>query len=323
MSKPIKRLEIIKNAIELEDDEIIASQISHLKGDIDDPAIDAIIQALEARRYGEAMNAIVSWLQSQRSMTHWQDPRIAASKLELKALETQLQALLDARNARLTQLDEFNDLYMQHLGPLMAEVLRLRKILAEASLRKRAEMCHDEDTRECRARDEAREQYETWRDQQQKAQKRREHHENMAQEDRQELKRLWRQASKLCHPDLVDDALKAEANEMMAQLNQARQRGDLPTIRNLLARLMREHEPMMASERLNDLTLLLRKISATQQQIASLQAEMLALEKEKSWLLVSTLADPQAYFRQQEKALSNTIATLRKRIFESGLDEVA
>ena len=80
---------------------------------------------------------------------------------------------------------------------------------------------------------------------------------------------------------------------------------------------------MMASERLNDLTLLLRKISDTQQQITSLQAEMLTLEKEKSWLLVSTLADPQAYFRQQEKALSNTITTLRKRIFESGLDEVA
>ncbi|BBT72939.1 MULTISPECIES: J domain-containing protein [Enterobacteriaceae] len=323
MSKPIKRLEIIKNAIELEDDEIIASQISHLKYDIDDPAIDAIIQALETRRYGEAMNAIVSWLQSQRTMTHWQDPRIAASKLELKALETQLQALIDARNARLSRLDEFNDLYMQHLGHLMAEVLRLRKLLAEASLRRQAEMNLHDDASERRARDEAREQYETWRDQQQKAEKRRERQENMAQEDRQELKRLWRQASKLCHPDLVDDALKAEANEMMAQLNQARQRGDLTAIRNLLAQLMRQHEPMMASERLNDLTLLLRKISATQQQIASLQAEMLALEKEKSWLLVSTLADPQAYFRQQEKALSNTIATLRKRIIESGLDEVA
>ncbi|KAF1369907.1 MAG: DNA repair protein [Yokenella regensburgei] len=323
MSKPIKRLEIIKNAIELEDDEIIASQLSHLKNDIDDPAIDAIIEALEAKRYGEAMNAIVSWLQSQRAMIHWQDPRIAASKLELKALETQLRELIDARNARLTRLDEFNDLYMQHLGPLMTEVLRLRKTLAEASLRKRAEMCQDEDASERRARDEAREQYETWRDQQQKAQTRRDRQENMAEEDRQELKRLWRQASKLCHPDLVDDTLKAEANEMMAQLNQARQRGDLPTIRNLLARLMREHEPMMASERLNDLTLLLRKISAIQQQIASLQAEMLTLEKEKSWLLVSTLADPQAYFRQQEKALSNTIATLHKQILESGLDEVA
>ena len=84
MSKPIKRLEIIKNAIELEDDEIIASQISHLKGDIDDPAIDAIIQALEARRYGEAMNAIVSWLQSQRSMTQWQDPRMKPGAISSK-----------------------------------------------------------------------------------------------------------------------------------------------------------------------------------------------------------------------------------------------
>ena len=42
---------------------------------------------------------------------------------------------------------------------------------------------------------------------------------DLSQEDRDELKRLWRQASKLCHPDLVADDLKEEANAMMVQLN--------------------------------------------------------------------------------------------------------
>ncbi|WHP31934.1 DNA repair protein [Trabulsiella odontotermitis] len=325
MSKPIKRLEIIKNAIELEDDDIIASQLPHLKNETDDPVIDDIVLALEEKRYGEAVAAIMAWLQSQRAIVHWQDPRIAACKLELKALEEQLRDLIDKRNARIARLDEFNDLYMSRLGPLMTEVLRLRKVLAEASLRKReAEMnLDDDDIVARRARDEAREQYETYREQQQKAQNRRDRQENMSESDRHELKRLWRQASKLCHPDLVDDALKAEANDMMAQLNQARQRGDLTTIRSLLARLQHGHQPMLASDRLNDLSLLQRKVASIQQQIASLNTEMLKLAKEKSWLLVSTLTNPEAYFRQQEKALSNTIATLQKQILESGFDEVA
>lgn len=75
----------------------------------------------------------------------------------------------------------------------------------------------------------------------------------ISEEDRNELKRLWRQASKLCHPDLVADDLKEEANRMMVQLNQAKQRGDVKAIRSLVARLQQGFEPMMASDRLNDL----------------------------------------------------------------------
>ncbi len=41
----------------------------------------------------------------------------------------------------------------------------------------------------------------------------------MTEDERTELKRLWRQASKLCHPDLVDNELKNEAHGMMVQLN--------------------------------------------------------------------------------------------------------
>ncbi len=74
----------------------------------------------------------------------------------------------------------------------------------------------------------------------------------ISEEDRNELKRLWRQASKLCHPDLVADDLKEEANRMMVQLNRAKQRGDVKAIRLLVARLQQGFEPMMASDRLND-----------------------------------------------------------------------
>ncbi|ECN4678095.1 DNA repair protein, partial [Salmonella enterica subsp. enterica serovar Typhimurium] len=55
MSTPIKRLEIIKNAIELEDDDIIQSQLVRLKSEAFDDELLIIVAALEAKNYTTAM----------------------------------------------------------------------------------------------------------------------------------------------------------------------------------------------------------------------------------------------------------------------------
>lgn len=136
MNKIIKRLEIIKSAIELEDEEIIHQQLVHLKRESDDPAIASITHAIEARRFSDAMREIADWLQGQRALSTWQDPAIAASKLELKTLEAQLRELIDTRNSRIQILDEFNDLYHLRLGPLMSRILELRQQLAASAQRK-------------------------------------------------------------------------------------------------------------------------------------------------------------------------------------------
>ncbi|SUG39251.1 Heat shock protein DnaJ domain protein [Salmonella enterica subsp. arizonae] len=136
MNKIIKRLEIIKSAIELEDEEIIHQQLIYLKNEPQDAVISTIAEAIEARRFSDAMQEISAWLQAQRALSTWQDPAIAASKLELKALEAQLRDLIDKRNARVQILDDFNDLYHLRLGPLMSRILELRKQLAVSMQRK-------------------------------------------------------------------------------------------------------------------------------------------------------------------------------------------
>ena len=137
MSTPIKRLEIIKNAIELEDDDIIRSQLKRLKEEAFDDELLSIVAALEQKNYTAALRAITAWLQSQRAVTPWRDPQLAASKLELKALEERLRDLIDRRNARVQQLDEFNDLYFSRLGPLMQQILALRSLTCVVSRRRR------------------------------------------------------------------------------------------------------------------------------------------------------------------------------------------
>ncbi|MBS1205203.1 MAG: repair protein [Proteobacteria bacterium] len=389
MNKPIKRLEIIKYAIELEDDGIILSQLPLLKNEVTDPELAFIVHALEEKNYSEAMRVITTWLQNQRSVVSWQDPLVAASKLELKALEERLRELIDKRNARIQLLDEFNDLYLTRLGPLMSQILRLRKTLAEAAVRRQEAEArrreadylrcqkylsqavevlvtltqrwqsmppHSLQAAEARkhlqqqseliasllaeaqelergltreeepvrqARDEARQEYESYQEQQHDAEKRFSCDQKMSEDERQELKRLWRQASKLCHPDLVDNDLKNEAHSMMVQLNQARQRGDISAIRAILTRLQKGLEPLMASDRLNDLQRLRQRITEVKQHIASLIEELATLDKEESWLLVSSLGDRETYFRQQEKALGEIRQTLEQQVSEAEYDEVA
>ncbi|WP_044179810.1 DNA repair protein [Phytobacter massiliensis] len=389
MNKPVKRLEIIKYAIELEDDGIIHSQLPMLKNEITDSELAFIVWALEEKNYSDALRAITHWLQNQRSVVHWQDPQVAASKLELKALEEQLRELIDKRNARIQLLDDFNDLYLTRLGPLMSQILRLRKLLAEAAVRRQEAEArrreadylrcqqylaqavtvlgklterwqsmppHSPQAAEARkhlqqqnaliasllaeaqeleqgltredeparqARDEARQEYEEYQEQQHDAEKRAGFEQKMSQDERVELKRLWRQASKLCHPDLVDGAFKEEAHAIMVQLNQARQRGDLGAIRAILTRLQKGLEPLMASDLLNDLARLRQRIEEVKQHIASLIDELNALEKEESWQLVSSLTDQEGYFRQQEKALAEIRQTLEQQVSEAEYDEVA
>lgn len=391
MSTPIKRLEIIKNAIELEDDDIILSQLARLRSEAFDDELLSIVTALENQNYTAAMAAITAWLQSQRAMTQWRDPQVAASKLELKALEERLRDLIDRRNARVQQLDEFNDLYFSRLGPLMSQILQLRKTLAELNLRRQQAEARrrEEDYRRCQqymsqavdvlstltqrwrelpadsvqaaetrkllqqqsdlianllaeaqelergltreeeeeparqARDEANEEYEKYREQHHDAEVRMRKGKALSEEDQNELKRLWRQASKLCHPDLVADDLKDEANTMMVQLNQAKQRGDVKAIRSLVARLQQGFEPIMASDRLNDLERIRKKMAQVREQIDTLASELAELEKEESWLLVSTLNNMESYFTQQEKALREVRTALEHQVNEAQLDSAA
>ncbi|MBL5965661.1 DNA repair protein [Lelliottia amnigena] len=391
MSTPIKRLEIIKNAIELEDDDIILSQLARLRSEAFDDELLSIVTALENQNYTAAMAAITAWLQSQRAMTQWRDPQVAASKLELKALEERLRDLIDRRNARVQQLDEFNDLYFSRLGPLMSQILQLRKTLAELNLRRQQAEARrrEEDYRRCQqymsqavdvlstltqrwrelpadsvqaaetrkllqqqsdlianllaeaqelergltreeeeeparqARDEANEEYEKYREQHHDAEVRMRKGKALSEEDQNELKRLWRQAGKLCHPDLVADDLKDEANTMMVQLNQAKQRGDVKAIRSLVARLQQGFEPIMASDRLNDLERIRKKMAQVREQIDTLVSELAELEKEESWLLVSTLNNMESYFTQQEKALREVRTALEHQVNEAQLDSAA
>jgi uncharacterized coiled-coil protein SlyX len=63
-----------------------------------------------------------------------------------------------------------------------------------------------------------------------------------------------------------------------------------------------------------------QKMAQVREQIDILVNELAELEKEESWLLVSSLSNMEAYFAQQEKALHEVRASLEHQVSEAQLD---
>lgn len=93
----LKRLEIIKSSIAIEDEEVIELQVMKLsKMQIDDD-VKTIILNLENLDYSSAVVGIESYLKRYSGVAKYIDTEAQGLKLELKSLESKLQELVEQK----------------------------------------------------------------------------------------------------------------------------------------------------------------------------------------------------------------------------------
>ncbi|MGJ0303677.1 AAA family ATPase [Aliarcobacter cryaerophilus] len=123
----LKRLEIIKSSIAIEDEEVIELQVMKLsKMQIDDD-VKTIILNLENLDYSSAVVGIESYLKRYSGVAKYIDTEAQGLKLELKTLELKFQELVEQKTEYLNDIEEFNREYNLHLGELIKDILNLKK----------------------------------------------------------------------------------------------------------------------------------------------------------------------------------------------------
>ena len=127
MKQIIKRLEIIKSSIAIDDEEIIELQIIKLKELDVDSGIKNILKKLENLDYGSAMNDIENYIKQHTGIVKYVDSEVLGLKLELKSLEKKLQSLSQERTEYLNDIEEFNTQYNIHVGDITRNILNLKK----------------------------------------------------------------------------------------------------------------------------------------------------------------------------------------------------
>lgn len=307
----MRRLEVLRNLLLLEDFETVAAQWPRLEAARALAPIAELLDRLRAGDWAAALDRIQAVLARGLAVVAWQDPALAALRLELLTLEAQIVALSSEQAELERQIEDFA--HQQHLavGEAMAECLHLRR----EYWRRRAERSHAKADQTAQAEAEA-EQAEFQRDREAF-----DHAPRPAPLDagqQQELKRLYREAVMRCHPDRVTEADQAAAQTIFVQVQRAYQQNDLDTLQRL-HRHLTEGQPFADPAQVwTEQEQLRGRMSRLQLEIERWLAEIRALRASETYQTLAAQPDWAAYFATVRERLEQECAELRQKITESG-----
>lgn len=117
-------------------------------------------------------------------------------------------------------------------------------------------------------------------------------------EEKKELKSLYKQAARLCHPDIVPDELKEKAHELMQKLNDAYSKKDISKVKEILHSLKNGTSFEVSSETIEDKELLKAKIKEYFKNIEAIKSEIEEIKEDETYQTIATLDDWDVYFEE-------------------------
>ena len=207
--------------------------------------------------------------------------------------------------AELKDLDEFDDEYddlYEAWQEAKEEENTQRKKVKEA----KDELEEDEEFQEY---EEVKEEYEEFH---------REYEEVLKQErfelndeEKKELKKLFRKAARLCHPDIVTKELQDQAHEITSQLNEAYAQKDLSRVKKIVDMLENGVYFDTASDKLENVEKLKHKITELREKVATVTEELKAIKKDETFNTIEEINDWDTYFNEVRENLEKEYRALQ------------
>ena len=297
LNKIIKRLEILKNYILLEDIDELKKETAKLSGYGFNSALVSIIDDVNKEEFASAINKIKIFIESNQQLTSWIDPEIAALKLEIRNLENKLNAYDNERIELEKQLSEFQHRHTIELGDLILEILKLRKIKFKDDNLRYEEADNDE------------KQYQ----QQVEIEKVKEIFD-LTDEQKKDIKKKFHKATFLCHPDKVSEEFKDVAQSIFIELKAAYDANDLKKITEILGELEKGNYLKSKSETVTELDILKAAIIKLRRKISIIEEEIIGLKQNETYKTVSSIDNWDKYFNDIKHKLEMELDTLKHEI---------
>jgi hypothetical protein len=225
------------------------------------------------------------------------EQEINALKLELKTLENQLYSLDNEKIELEKLLSDFQNRYTNELGDLLLEILRIRKLLYQSDKSKLEEAEEDE---------------KQYREQVNSERKQKKY--QLTDDEKKELKKKFRLATFLCHPDKVNEQLKDTAGEIFIQLKEAYNANDLKKVTKILSNLEKGNYFKSKSETISEKELLKVEITKLHKRITILENEILLIKKSDTYKTVIGIDDWEAYIRHMKIILETELAVMKMQM---------
>lgn len=297
LNKIIKRLEILKNYILLEDIEELGNESLKLKEFNFNSDLQEIFEDLKKQEFAQAINKIQNFISKNQQLSIWTDPEIAALKLEIKNLENKLNAFDNEKIELEKTLSEFQHRHAVELGEIILEILRLRKLKYKDDQEKFKEAEEDEK--------QYREQVNTETDKEVF---------ELSDEQKVELKKKFRKATVLCHPDKVSDEFKDAAQKIFIDLKQAYDANNLKRVSEILEDLQKGNIFKSRSETVSVKDLLKVAISKLRSQIKILETEIQEIKSSETYSTINSITNWDDYFASTKTKLQKEMEVLHLEV---------
>ncbi|MGI9347458.1 MAG: J domain-containing protein [Gammaproteobacteria bacterium] len=288
-------LEILRNALSLGDEDIIALQTRKMAALAEEtPSLAELTELLQSQQYAAAVRWLNDYQKQHAAIATYTDPEIDALKLELRAVEQELVTLTTQKEEYVQTLDEFNALYYAHCGELVGQILWLKLAAAK------------------KAPQPQQQEQQAFDDFQQAHQQAKKPPPELSAEDRSELKKMYRRACQLCHPDMLAEKDKARGTKQFQELDAAYKQNNITAVREILSALQSGRDFAGAADSLQEKEALTRQITANRQKIATLKKEVAALLVDEDLQNILAIKDWQAHFAAVRKDLQAELQRLQK-----------
>jgi hypothetical protein len=302
--KIMQRLEALRHVVELDDDDDVSLQLNKLKRLIPEnetiPEVKTIIDLVESGHHSEAVTKISEYVSIRKQVIIYVDPEIPELKLELKALEIQVGALENEKADLEKLLHTFQFRYHIELGDILQKIFKLRV----ERLEKQAAANPDKASEA----EEARQDYESFKKSNEESQD--QSIQEISNDQQEELKTLFRASSKMCHPDLVAEADKAEATKLFSRLNEANEKNDIEAVREIYEGLQNGHFSTMSAT-ISDAQMLYKQVVRMRSKLKELSKSIVVLKATDTFEKVSGIDNWDTYFTEMKEQLKNELEKLK------------
>ena len=296
----VKRLEIIKNYILLEDIEEVETACGKLKEYSFNNELLSILELIANGRLSEAVAAIEIFITNQRQMSIWIDPELEALKLEIKILENQIVSFDNEKSELEGVLRDFQREHFLAVGDLILKLLQFRKI----------KYSNDKDKFEEAEKDEKEysEQFEFEKEKD---------IYSLSEDEKKELTSSYRKAAILCHPDKFSQApaeIQKQAEEMMIELSIAKDKKDLQRVKEILSDLENGIISSRKSDDNSDKLKLKNLVTKLRKKIKKLEDEIINIKLSEEFKLIREIEDWGVYFANVKERLVNELEALEQEV---------
>jgi len=122
----IKRLELIKNCIALQEHQLVSAQAELLK-DTENQDLNNILELIEFSFYSDASKAIDEFIKNHTGLVIFEDPEIQTLKSEINLLGGRIGVLTADKEEMVGLIEDFNREFHLQVGDIMAEILLFKR----------------------------------------------------------------------------------------------------------------------------------------------------------------------------------------------------